>query len=140
MKKRTKTLLPTNIRTKIAFNGRKLTTCFQVKDKTKFEHNRNIVYHGTCPETDCPENYIGETAKRISEKVKDHTGKDISFHLCKHRLESGHEVLDVTNYSIIEKGYQNNTRKRKIAEALLIKEIKPTLNQQDQSITLKLFS
>ena len=34
MKKRMKTLLPTNY------------TCFQVKDKTKFAHNHDIVYHG----------------------------------------------------------------------------------------------
>ena len=46
MKKRMKTLLPTNIRTKIAFTGSKLSTCFQVRDKTKFEHNHDIVYHG----------------------------------------------------------------------------------------------
>ena len=49
-------------------------------------------------------------------------------------------ILDVTNYSIIGKGYGNNIKKRKIAEALLIKEIKPTLNRQDQSIALRLFN
>ena len=140
MKKRMKTLLPTNIRTKIAFTGSKLSTCFQVKDKTKFEHNHDIIYHGICPETDCSENYIGETARRISERVKDHAGKDVHSHLFKHAVESGHKVLDVTNYSIIGKGYGNNIKRRKIAEALLIKEIKPTLNRQDQSIALKLFS
>ena len=55
-------------------------------------------------------------------------------------IESGHKVLDVTNYSIIGKGYGNNIKKRKIAEALLIKEIKPTMNRQDQSIALRLFN
>ena len=140
MKKRMKTLLATNIRTKLAFTGSKLSTCFQVKDKTKFEHNHDIVYHGICPETDCSENYIGETAWRISERVKDHAGKDVHSHLFKHAVESGHKVLDVTNYSIIGKGYGNNIKKRKIAEALLIKEIKPTLNRQDQSIALRLFN
>ena len=114
VKKRMKNLLPTNIRTKIGFTGSKLSTCFQLKDKTKFEHNHNIVYQCTCPETDCSENYIGGTTRRISEWAKDHAGKDV--HLFKHSLESGHEVLDITNYSIIRKGYGNNTRKRKIAE------------------------
>ena len=133
-----KTLLPTNIRTKIVFTGSKLSTCFQ--DKTKFEHNHDIVYHGICPETDCSENYIGKTARRISERVKDHTGKDVHSHLFKHAVESGHKVLNVTNYSIIGKGYGNNIKKRKIAEALLIKEIKSTLNRQDQSIALRLFN
>ena len=46
-----KTLLQTNI-----------STCFRVKYKTKFEHNHDVVYHGTCLETDGPENYIGQTA------------------------------------------------------------------------------
>ena len=133
-------MLPTNIRTKIAFTGSKLSTCFQVKDKTKFEHNHDIVYHGICPETDCSENYIGETARRISERVKDHTGKDVHSHLFKHAVESGHEVLDVTNYSIIGKGYGINIKKRKIVEKLLIKEIKPTRNRQGQSIALRLFN
>ena len=57
-----KTFLSTIITTKIAFTGSKLSTCFQVKDKKKFEHNHDIVCHGTSPETDCSENYIGETA------------------------------------------------------------------------------
>ena len=131
-------MLSTNTRTKIAFTGSELSTCFQVKDKTNFEHNYDIFYHGTCPETDCPENYIRETARRISERVKDHSGKDVHSYLFKHTVESGHKVLNVTNYSIIGKEYRNNTRKRKIAEALLIKEMTITLNRQDHSIVLKL--
>ena len=51
-----KSLLPTNIRTKTAVTGSKPSTRFQVKDKTKFEHNHDIAYDGTCLETDCPEN------------------------------------------------------------------------------------
>ena len=72
------------------------------------------------------ENNIGETPRRISERVKDHTNKDVHLHLIKHAVKSGHEVLHVNNYNIIGKGYQNNNRKRKIAEALLIKEIRNT--------------
>ena len=41
---------------------------------------------------------------------------------------------------MIEKGYRNNVRKWKIAEVLLIKEMKPTLNKQDNSVELKLFN
>ena len=42
MKKRTKTLLPTNIGTKIVVTGSKLSACFQVKDKTMFERDRDL--------------------------------------------------------------------------------------------------
>ena len=46
----------------------------------------------------------------------------------------------VCESSIIAKWYGNNMKKRNIAEVLLIKEIKPTLNRQDQSIALRLFN
>ena len=46
----------------------------------------------------------------------------------------------MNNYNIIEKGYKNNVRKQKIAEALLIEEIKPTSNKQDNLIELKLLN
>ena len=49
----------------------------------------------------------------------------ISFH----SIESGNPFSDMGDYKIIEKGYKNNVRKRKIAEALLIKEIKLTLSE-----------
>ena len=111
-----------------------------MKNKTKSKHNTNIVYHGTCHETDCPENYIGETAQGILERVKDHTGKDIHSHLFKHTVESGNELFDVTNYSITGKGYQNNIKRCYIANVLLIKEIKPTVTWKKESIVLNHFN
>lgn len=72
------------------------------------------------PKNDCPENYIGDTAWRILERVKYHAGKDVYSYLCRHAIESKYEVLDVTNYIIIGKGSRNNTRKHKTTEALLI--------------------
>ena len=132
-----KNLLLTNISASIVFTGSKLRTCFQVKDKIKFQHIDDTVYHGTFPETDCSENYVWETSHRISERVKDHASKDVHLHLFKHAVASEHEVLDVNNCNIMWKGYRKNTGKHKIAKAFLIKEIKPTLNRQDQTIALK---
>ena len=45
-----------------------------------------------------------------------------------------------SDYQIIGSGYKNNGNKRKLVEALLIKELKSTLNKQDKSILLKLFN
>ena len=59
-------------------------------------------------------------------------------HIFKHTVECRHEVLVVIHYSIFRKGYWNNTKKRKISEVLIIKDIKPTLNSQDESIALKI--
>ena len=122
-------LLPQYLVPAVVFTGSKLSSKFQINDRTIFSHNHDINYHGNCPENGCPDNYIGETARRISERVLDHTGKDINSHLYKHSIEIGHQTLEISDYRIIGNGYKNNGNKRKIAEALLIKELKPTLNK-----------
>ena len=62
-------MLPQCIVPTVVFTGSKLSLKFQVKDRTIFKHNHNIIYHGNCPENGCFDNYIGETARRISERV-----------------------------------------------------------------------
>ena len=70
----------------------------------------------------------------------DHSGKDINSHLYTHFIETGHQTLEISNYRIIGNGYGNNWNKRKIVEALLIKEVKSILNKQDKWMPLKLFN
>ena len=74
------------------------------------------------------------------EIVLDHAEGDPNSCLFKHSVESGHPVLDINNYKIIEKGHKNFARKQKIAELLLIKEVKPTLNKEDNLVELKQFN
>ena len=40
---------------------------------------------------------------------------------------------------MIGNGFRGNNKKRKVDEVLLIREIKPTLNIQNQSVPLQLF-
>ena len=123
-----KSLLSTDIVTKIAYVGNKLSTCFSVKGITEFKHNHEIIYPGRCPEIGCNGHYLEETGLRISEGVLEHAGRDPNSHLFKHSVESRHQILDMNKYKITEKGYKNNVRKQKIAEALLIKEMRSTLS------------
>ena len=139
IKKRTKCLLPTDILTKIAYVGNKLRTCFGVIDAREFKHNHDFIYQGRCPETGFTDHYLRETGRTISERVLGHAGRDQNSHLFKDSIESGHAVLDMNSYKIIEKGYENNVRKRKIAEVLPINKMKPALKKQDNSVELKLF-
>ena len=76
MKKRMKSLLPTDIVTKIAYVGNELSTCFCVKGVTKFKHNHEIIYQSRCLEIGCNDHYLGETGLTISERVLDHAGRD----------------------------------------------------------------
>ena len=55
--------------------------------------------------------------------MKDHNEHDKSSHLVEHLIVSGHDPVCHGNFRILDKGY-NNTFKRKVAEALLIKKHK----------------
>ena len=64
VRKTLKRLLPSNIKVhniKVSFtSNNKLSSCFSIKGKTKFEHRHDVIYHKTCPQTTCNDNYIGE--------------------------------------------------------------------------------
>ena len=107
-------MLPNNVKPPIAFTGRKVGTSFQIKDKTEMKHNHDIVYYNECPEEQCNENYIGDTGRRISERIIDHAGRDPKPYNC-------HRSPDINDFKIIGSNFCKNVFKSKINEALLIK-------------------
>ena len=42
MERRISKLLPPEIKTQVAYTGKKLSTCFNVKDQSKFEHQHDV--------------------------------------------------------------------------------------------------
>ena len=70
----------------------------------------------------------------------DRNGRDVNFHLLKHHMVKEHECLRNKDSVILSSGFRNNTVKRKVFEALWIKDLRPTLNRQQKSIELKLFN
>ena len=48
-------LLRNNTKIEVAFKSIKLSSCFNVKDKTDFEHNHDLIDHVKCPEPTCTE-------------------------------------------------------------------------------------
>ena len=112
MKRRIPKLLPPEIKTQVAYTGKKLSTCFNVKDQSKFEHQHDVIYYAECPNEKCRENYIGESGRRISERIKDHDGRDLKSHILRHSVESGHANLSYEDFKIIAKNFNNNHWKR----------------------------
>ena len=104
----------------VSITGNKPSSCFIIKDKTKFEHTHEVIYLGSFPETTCNDNYIGETKGRIFERVKDHNGRYFNSHLLKHALEKNHQHVSQKHFKIIGNGFRGNNKKRKVAEVLLI--------------------
>ena len=135
MNKRVNKLLPNNTKIEVTFKSTELSSCVNVKDKIDFEHNHDLICHTKCPEPTCIDDYVGESARQITKRIKDNTS-----HVLKHSIRKSHKNVNTTDFKIIDKNFHNNKRKWKIAEALWIKDLRPTLNTQEKSIQLKLFS
>ena len=78
------------VKVQTALTGKRLSSCFKTKDRTKFEHQHNIIYQVKCSVENCPDDYIGELAMRIIEIVKDHGGKDMKLHVLKQSRDEEH--------------------------------------------------
>ena len=132
MKKYVNKILPENVRrileVQIPFTGKRISSCFKTKDRTRFEHQNDIIYQVNCSGENCLDDYIGESTRRIIERVEDHGGKDTKSHVLRHSSEKEH-IEDIReDFEIICSHFKNNRLKRNIAEALLIKQEHPSLN------------
>ena len=101
---------------------------YPTKDQHKYDH----VYYSKCPEPIYNEDYLVKTG-RIIERSADHCDKDKQSHLLRHLLNNNHKTVDLKDFKIIDSSYHNNRFKRKISEALYIKQYKPSQNTQEQS-------
>ena len=140
MKRHVSKLLPEHTKLEITFTGKKLISCFSIKDKAKFEHQHDLVYYANCTKPFCRDNYVGKTGRRIIEIIKDHSGRDHASYMVKRNFETSHTDVNTANFKIIDMNFSNNKRKQKIAESIWIKDLRPTLNVQQKSIPLKLFN
>ena len=125
-------------RTLLVYTGTKLSSNFQLKDKKKFGHKHDSVYYVKCPE--CQEDYIGEIGTRLHERICDHSGKNSKSYMLKLSLENDHKNVSFEDFRILWIGYNNSKVKRKISEALFIKELRPSLNTQETSLPLLLYN
>ena len=131
MKRYVSILLPDHTKLEITFTGKKPNSCFPIKDKSSLEHQHDLIYYVNCTEPSCRDKEVGETGRRIIERIKDHSGKDHAAHMVKNNIETSHTDINTANFKIIDMNFSNNKRKRKVAEYL---------NVQEKSISLKLFN
>ena len=123
LKRTLKSLLPNAVKANIGFTGKKLSTYFQIKDQTKFEHKHEE-----------------ESGRRISERIIDHDARDQKSHIFKHSSKKCCQHFHTNSFKIIGNGFKNKSIKRKVSEAILTKQIKPSRNVQEKSIELTLFN
>ena len=59
-----------NTKLEITVIDKKLNLCFQIKDKTSFEHQHDLMYYVNCTEQSTRDNYVGETGRKIIDRIK----------------------------------------------------------------------
>ena len=67
-----------------------------MKDKTKDEHKYDLVYYAKCPE--CDESYVGETGRRLQDRIDEHLGKDSESNILRHSCQKNHKNVSRNNF------------------------------------------
>ena len=118
------------------YKSSKLNSKFVLKDKTKFEHMHNVVYHAKCPNKKCNSHYAGQTKCQIQKRALQHRNTDRNSHLYKHAESTKHKKVYLRDFKILGQRYSSDF-KRKISESLYIKQ---DLNIQKDSYKLSRFN
>ena len=92
------------------------------KDKPDKNSKCGVVYQVSCG--DCHHNYVGETARALGTRIKEHTDGNCFSAVNDHLSYNSHHVGDVKVLA-----QEDRTYARKIREALEIHKSRPTLNR-----------
>ena len=123
---------------RIVNTGSKLSNYFSLKDPLDKKHQSGFIYKHVCRNKKCNEDYVGETGRRSECRCGEHAGKDKNSHIYQHSSKKRHPKAKAENFEILAVNYPDR-RKRKLAEAMFIRDLKPTLNKQKESYKLSLF-
>ena len=76
----------------------------------KFNYEHDLIYHVKCPEGLRTDECIGESGRRVIERVKDHNGREKSSHILKLSLKKNYTKVTVNDFKVIRCNYRNNSR------------------------------
>ena len=125
---------------RIVHTGTKLSRHFSLKDSIDKKHQSNFVYRHECQNKKCDlGDYVGETARRREKRCgEDHSGKDKNSHIFLHSKTTKHPRAKEKDFEVLASNYPNR-RKRRLCEAMYIRDLKPKLNKKKDSYKLQLF-
>ena len=116
------------------YTSRKIKDEIKVReDKPPLVNQQCVVYHFQC--NLCDAGYVGYTCRHLHQRIEEHKGTAIGNHLKDQHNMSPNDIA--RNFKILRKC--QNKLDCLIFEMLFIKELKPTLNKQCDSIRAKLF-
>ena len=83
--------------------------------------------------------YLEETDRKMKEGINDHNKRDKNSHILKHSREEGHTHVWDKDFKVLGNSC-HLACKRKISEALFIKQLKLSLNVKQKSMQLHLYN
>ena len=116
------------------YTSRKIGSNIKPKEsKPPIVNQQCVVYHFKCDL--CDADYVGYTCRHLYQRIEEHKGSVIGKHV---RDQHGRDPRDISRSFKILRKCQSKFDCL-IYEMLFIKELKPTLNTQSDSIRAKLF-
>ena len=94
------------------------------KDQGPMDKKSGVLYSYQCSNVACNEEYIGETARTLGERCKEHLKQPSPIHV--YIQQTGHNNID-TSFNFI--GREDQGQARTIKESIYIRVNNPTLNQ-----------
>jgi len=134
-----KRILPENVQPDITVRGKKVGSFFPLKDKAEEKHTSGFVYEYKCSRKKCKGSYIGETGRRKEKRVHEHGHTDKKSAVLQHTKKTKHAKASEKHINILARNYPQ-WRRRKICEAMFIRDKIPLLNKQKDSYKLSLFT
>ena len=124
---------------KIIFrNTRRIKSFFPYKDRLNRSLRSKVVYKASC--WDCDDCYIGKTKRRLHDRKTEHfkalTSNSHSSAIADHMTQTGHRIK-WDHFDILATGQSDIHCK--IKETLLIRDLKPALNENVGSEKLLLY-
>ena len=121
------------LRVKVFYTYSRVSDRLRFKDRSSIINN--AIYHLECSQ--CDANYVGETMRNISDRMKEHSDPKTDSVVAKHTAQNPGHVFNTDSPKILS--FEHNTFKRRTKEALSIQKINPKLNIQEKSYKLFLF-
>ena len=116
------------------FTTRKLNDILKpAEPKPTLISRQKVVYQFKCDQ--CEVGYVGYTSRHLHQRIKEHEGRTA---IGKHMRTHGNDTLNLSNnFNILKKC--KNKWDCLMFDMLFIRDLKPNLNKQKDSISSKLF-
>ena len=96
---------------------------------------KNVVYKGIC--TVCKAFYIGSTSRLFHDRVAEHFQASRATSIFKHASTHSESPKNIFTFSVVSR--HNSEIRCRIAEAMTIKNLNPSLNNREEFIDYTMF-